>query len=262
MSEMITDSLFLYVVICAVAFAIAFMKGAFGGGLAVIGIPLLSLVMPPLEAGALLAPLLVVMDLFALRYWSVHTWSKPDLAILIPSMVVGVVGGALLVSVLSAGWIGLVIALTSLVFSLMYFAGGVRKGMGKPSWRMGFFAGSASGCATMIANAGGPPLAMYLLSRHLSKTIYTGTASIVAATGNVLKLLPWLLIAQLDAAFLWKILLAVPFIAFGVFCGFRLNQRLDQKRLFGICHALLILLAIKMLVSALMTLNPGLSGLV
>jgi uncharacterized membrane protein YfcA len=47
-----------------------------------------------------------------------------------------------------------------------------------------------------------------------------------------------------------------------VFCGFRLNQRLDQKRLFGICHALLILLAIKMLVSALMTLNPELSGLV
>lgn len=257
-----TDSLTLCLVICAVSFLIAFMKGAFGGGLAVIGIPLLSLVMPPLEAGALLAPLLVVMDLFSLRYWSVHTWSKPDLVILIPSMVVGVGGGALLVSVLSAGWVGLVIALTSLVFSLLYFAGGVRKGMGVPSWRMGFLAGSASGCATMIANAGGPPLAMYLLSRNLSKTIYTGTASIVAASGNLLKLLPWLLIARVDAAFLWKILLAVPFIVFGVFCGFRLNQRLDQQRLFTICHALLVLLSVKMLVSAVLTLGPGLFGTV
>ncbi len=252
------DSLTVYVVICAVAFAIAFMKGAFGGGLAVIGIPLLSLVMSPLEAGALLAPLLVVMDMFSLRYWSVHTWSKPDLAILIPSMVVGVGGGAVLVSVLSAGWVTLVIALTSLVFSVMYFAGGVRQNMVVPSWRMGFVAGSASGCATMIANAGGPPLAMYLLSRNLSKTIYTGTASIVAASGNILKLVPWLLIAQVDAAFLWTILLAVPFIAFGVMCGFRLNQRLDQQKLFSICHGLLILLALKMLVSAIMTLNPGL----
>lgn len=254
------DSLFLYVVICGVAFMIAFMKGAFGGGLAVIGIPLLSLVMPPLEAGALLAPLLVVMDMFSLRYWSIHTWSKPDLAVLVPSMVVGVGGGAVLVSVLSAGWVGLVIALTSLVFSLLYFAGGVRKGMSVPSWRMGFLAGSASGCATMIANAGGPPLAMYLLSRNLSKTIYTGTASIVAASGNILKLLPWLLIAQVDGAFVWKILLAAPFIAFGVFCGFRLNQRLDQQRLFTICHALLILLSIKMLVSAVLTLQPDLFG--
>jgi uncharacterized membrane protein YfcA len=255
-----TDSLFLYLVICAVAFMIAFMKGAFGGGLAVIGIPLLSLVMPPLEAGALLAPLLVVMDMFALRYWSVQTWSKPDLAVLVPSMVVGVGGGALMVSVLSAGWVGLAIALTSLAFSLMYFAGGVRRSMITPSWWMGFLAGSASGCATMIANAGGPPLAMYLLSRNLSKTIYTGTASIVAASGNILKLLPWLLIAQLDVAFLWKIVMAVPFIAFGVFCGFRLNQKLDQHRLFAICHALLILLSIKMLVAALVALNPALFG--
>ncbi len=49
-------------------FLIAFMKGAFGGGFAIIGIPLLSMVMDPLTAGALLAPLFVVMDLLALRY--------------------------------------------------------------------------------------------------------------------------------------------------------------------------------------------------
>jgi uncharacterized membrane protein YfcA len=62
------DSIDVLVMICFVSFCIAFMKGAFGGGLATIGIPLLSLVMPPLEAGALLAPLLVVMDAFYQRY--------------------------------------------------------------------------------------------------------------------------------------------------------------------------------------------------
>ena len=46
-------------------FVIAFMKGGFGGGFA-IGIPLLALVMDPLTAGALLAPLFVAMDLCAL----------------------------------------------------------------------------------------------------------------------------------------------------------------------------------------------------
>lgn len=236
----------------------AFMKGAFGGGLAVLGIPLLSLVMPPLEAGALLAPLLVVMDVFSLRYWSAQTWSKPDLIILLPAMVAGVGLGAWLVSLLSAGWITLIIALTSLGFSVMYLTGGVRTGIESPSWRMGFAAGCASGSATMIANAGGPPLAMYLLSRNLSKTLYTGTASIVAASGNILKLPPWLMIAHLDWTYALNILLAIPFIYGGVFLGFRLNQRLDQKRLFTICHILLILLALKMLGSAVVMLAPGL----
>jgi uncharacterized membrane protein YfcA len=48
-------------------FVIAFMKGGFGGGFAILGIPLLSLVMDPLTAGALLAPLFVVMDAGAPR---------------------------------------------------------------------------------------------------------------------------------------------------------------------------------------------------
>ena len=38
-------------------FLIAFMKGSFGGGFAIVGIPLLALVMDPLTAGALLARL-------------------------------------------------------------------------------------------------------------------------------------------------------------------------------------------------------------
>ena len=49
-------------------FLICFMKGAFGGGFAIVGIPLLSIVMDPVTAGGLLAPLFIAMDLFALRY--------------------------------------------------------------------------------------------------------------------------------------------------------------------------------------------------
>ncbi|OKO67151.1 permease, partial [Bradyrhizobium sp. NAS80.1] len=75
-------------------FAIGFMKGAFGGGFAIIGIPLLALVMDPIVAGSLLAPLFIAMDLFALRYWKPTTWSKPDLLALLPGLVVGIGLGA------------------------------------------------------------------------------------------------------------------------------------------------------------------------
>ena len=72
---------------------IGFMKGAFGGGFAIIGIPLMALVMDPITAGSVLAPVFVAMDLFALRYWKPRTWSRPDLAWLVPGLLVGVAAG-------------------------------------------------------------------------------------------------------------------------------------------------------------------------
>ena len=36
------------------------------------------------------------MDLFALRYWKPATWSKPDLALLLPGLVIGIAVGYLL----------------------------------------------------------------------------------------------------------------------------------------------------------------------
>src|SRR6267378_6208378 len=71
-------------------FLICFMKGAFGGGFSIVGIPLLSIVMDPVTAGGLLAPLFIAMDLFALHYWKPSTWSKPDLALLLPGLLTGI----------------------------------------------------------------------------------------------------------------------------------------------------------------------------
>src|ERR1700680_4677040 len=71
-------------------FLICFMKGAFGGGFSIVGIPLLSIVMDPVTAGGLLAPLFIAVDLFALLYWKPSTWSKPDLAWLLPGVVTGI----------------------------------------------------------------------------------------------------------------------------------------------------------------------------
>ena len=93
-------------------FLIAFMKGSFGGGFAIVGIPLLALVMDPLTAGALLAPLFVAMDVFALRYWKPATWSKPDLAVLLPGLVAGIVAGTLLLSVLDGRAVAIIILIT------------------------------------------------------------------------------------------------------------------------------------------------------
>ena len=110
-----------------VAFAgvslICFMKGAFGGGFSIVGIPLLSIVMDPVTAGGLLAPLFIAMDLFALRYWKPSTWSKPDLVLLLPGLVVGIGLGYLVFRFLDHRAIAIVMAVVTLVFVGLWFAG-------------------------------------------------------------------------------------------------------------------------------------------
>src|SRR3954464_13114904 len=105
-------------------FLICFMKGAFGGGFSIIGIPLLSVVMDSVTAGGLLAPLFIVMDLFALPYWKPSTWSKPDLMLLLPGLLIGIGLGYLLFRVMDHRAIGIVMAAVTLIFGGLWFVGG------------------------------------------------------------------------------------------------------------------------------------------
>ena len=97
-------------------FLICFMKGAFGGGFSIVGIPLLSIVMDPVTAGGLLAPLFIAMDLFALLYWKPSTWSKPDLLPLLPGLVTGIGFGYLLFRFLDHRAIAIAMAAITLIF--------------------------------------------------------------------------------------------------------------------------------------------------
>ena len=226
---------------------IAFMRGAFGGGFAVIGIPLLSLAMDPIAAGALLAPLFVVIDVVALRYWKARHWSRADLLPLLPALVVGIVGGYLLMRVLDRGLVAIAIALITLAFAALFFAGGGQVAVRPRSIPNALLAGASSGVTTMVAHAGGPPLALYLLRRGLPKEVYAGTTSLFFTVGNAIKMGPWLALAR-PTSELWTLMvLCLPVVPLGVWIGWRLHHRLDQRQLYRICYGLLVLTALKLL---------------
>ncbi|QRM33889.1 sulfite exporter TauE/SafE family protein [Microvirga sp. VF16] len=231
----------------AAVFLIAFMRGAFGGGFAIIGIPLLSLVMDPVTAGGLLAPLFIAMDLFALRYWKPSTWSKPDLVRLLPGLVIGIGLGYWLFRVLDHRAIAIVMAVITLIFVGLWFAGGGTVTIRPRSSPKAIAAGLTSGISTMVAHSGGPPLAMYLLSRGLSKEVYAGTTSLFFTVGNATKAVPWLLLVK-PASSDWTLMAACLFaIPTGVWLGWRLHGRLDQRQLYRACYGLLVVTALKLL---------------
>ena len=177
-------------------FLICFMKGAFGGGFSIVGIPLLSIVMDPVTAGGLLAPLFIAMDLYALRYWKPSTWSKPDLKLLLPGLVAGIGFGYLLFRVLDHRAIAIVMAVVTLIFVALWLVAGAEVTIRPRSTPKAITAGLASGITTMVAHSGGPPLAMYLLPLGLSKDVYAGTTSMFFTVGNALKAVPWLLLVR------------------------------------------------------------------
>ncbi|VVE29821.1 sulfite exporter TauE/SafE family protein [Pandoraea anhela] len=235
------------VVAFAAVFLIAFMKGAFGGGFSIVGIPLLSIVMDPVSAGGLLAPLFIAMDLFALRYWKPSTWSRPDLVRLVPGLLAGIALGYGVFRVLDHRAISIVMAVITLMFVGLWLLSGAKQVTRERSTPKAITAGVASGVTTMVAHSGGPPLAMYLLPLGLSKEVYAGTTSLFFTVGNATKAVPWLLLVRPTGS-VWALmgicLLAIPA---GVFSGWRLHARLDQRQVYRACYGLLVVTAIKLL---------------
>jgi uncharacterized protein len=226
---------------------ISFTKGAFGGGFAIIGIPLLALVMDPLVAGAFLAPLFCVGDVVALRYWRPSTWSRPDLQILVPAQLVGMGLGFLALNVANRSLFAIAIALITLLFTAHWFTGG-RMVVKRPrSLGKGIAAGTASGVTSMVAHAGGPPVAMYLLPLGLPKAIYAGTTYLFFVVSNFAKVGPWLVLATPTPELWWLMALSIPVIVMGVWLGWRLHERLDQRQMYSACYALLVVVGLKLL---------------
>jgi uncharacterized membrane protein YfcA len=243
---MTVDPLTLAVTSAAV-FLISFMKGAFGGGFAIIGIPFMALVMDPIAAGALLAPLFCVMDVVAIRYWRPSTWSKADLIVLIPGQLVGMGLGFLALRFADRHLVAIAIALITLVFAGLWFMEGGKIVRRPRSQAKGALAGVSSGVTSMLAHSGGPPLAMYLLPLGLPKSVYAGTTFVFFVVGNLVKVGPWLVLAQPTRELWWLMALSVPVTSVGVWLGWRLHEGLDERQLYRLCYALLIVVGLNLL---------------
>jgi uncharacterized protein len=241
-----------YAVGLLTTFLMAGAKGAFGGGLAIIGIPMLALVTDPISAAIMVAPLVAFMDIFALRAFPPSTWSKLDLLWLSLGLLIGLALGWLFFAMVDKRIVVLVIALVTLGFTLRWFL----KDRLSPPPPHGVLPGKAvglaivSGFTTFIAHAGGPPVAMYLLARNLDKAVYAGTTVAIFMLGNFIKLGPFLLLGMERPGSLAGALALAPVVPFGVWAGKALHDRMDQRKLYVWCYALLAVAGLKLLFDA------------
>ncbi len=243
---MITDPLFYLAAIPAVLlFGIS--KGGFGGGLGVAAVPLMALATSPIQAAAVLLPILCFMDLLSVRvYWKL--WSTRELVVLLPAAVLGVVIGTAVFQFLNDNLIKLIVGVVAVTFTLHHYSGKV---FGKPhahwpTWS-GRIAGTIAGFTSFVAHAGGPPVDMYLLRRPLKKTRFVATTVFFFLVVNYVKLIPYAWLGQFDATNLKTSLVLLPVAAVGVYAGAWLHKRVSDQVFFGLVYILLLAVGIRLI---------------
>ena len=244
---MITSPDFYLAAIPAVMlFGIA--KGGFGAGFGVLAVPLMALVVSPVQAAAILLPILCLMDLFSLWFYR-GKWIWPELRLLIPASLLGVIAGGLLFGFMSAAVIRLLLGMIAIVFTLHHWwvkygpQPGEEKLFGPVAATV---AASSAGFTSTIAHAGGPPISMYLLRRGLDRTAFVGTTVVLFTVLNYVKLVPYTWLGQFDSRNLLTSLVLAPLAPIGIATGVWLHRRVSDRVFFHIAYTMLFFVGCKL----------------
>ena len=116
---MSSDPIFWVYAVIAVTL-VGISKGGFGGGLGVVGVPLLAMTTSPATAAAILLPILIVMDFTGLHGWR-GRWDREQLGRLIPAALIGIVIGALSFHLFSDDGIRILIGIIGIGFGLSWW---------------------------------------------------------------------------------------------------------------------------------------------
>jgi uncharacterized membrane protein YfcA len=243
---------------CAVAIPAVMLsgisKGGFGGGLGILSVPIMSLVISPVQAAAIMLPLLCLMDLFGI--WAYRNrWDPANLRMLIPGSLAGIAAGTLLFNYLTPDFIRLLVGCIAVLFTLDYWSRNWLKRR-NPARRPGILAGSIAGfvggITSFIANAGSPPVSMYLLPQRLDRTRYVATTVFLFTVINYVKLVPygWLGLLHIDNVTASCVLM--PVAVAGMALGIWLHKHVSDAVFYSICYALLFIVGLKLVSDSLL----------
>jgi uncharacterized membrane protein YfcA len=242
---MIADPWFYAAAIPAVLIT-AISKGGFGGGLGLLGVPMMALVIAPQQAAAILLPILCLMDLVGL--WSFRgKGHRHSLKTLLPAAAIGIIIGALTFKYFSADHIRIIVGLIAVTFALNFWLKPKNRDPKTPSRIRGSLWGAIAGFTSFGVHAGGAPLNAYLLPLKLAKYDYVGTTIIFFATVNFIKLVPYTMLGQFTYETLTTAATLAILAPIGVLLGVRLHHKISDVWFYQICYSFLFLMGMKLL---------------
>ena len=234
--------------IAAAAFAIfvtGLSKSGFLTGIGVLGVPILTLAIPPVEAAAIMLPILIAQDVVSVFFYR-NAFDKKNLVILLPAATVGIGIGWLAAAHTSETAVRLLVGLIGVAFALDYFFKFRPQTKAEAGLMTGSFWGAISGFTSFVSHAGGAPFQIYVMPQQLSPSLFAGTSVMFFAVVNAIKLVPYYALGQLKLANLTTSLMLLPIAPLGVLIGIWLVKKLPPGPFYRIAYGLLLLVSLKL----------------
>lgn len=229
----------VYLVASVSVTCLGLSKGGFIG-FGLIATPLLALTIPPLEAAAILLPIMLAQDLFSA--WSFrHDWDSRTLSVMLPGSLFGIVLAWALASYLNDGVVRIAVGIVGISFATSHWIG---LKANTQNGAAGLFWGAVAGFTGTLANAGGPPFLVYALSQDLAKMTFVGTSAIFFLVLNATKLVPFFALGQLSAQNLATSVLLLPLAIMANFVAIRLVRRVPSSTFYRVSYGLVLAVSI------------------
>lgn len=232
----------------------AFFVGLSKGGLpaiAMLSVPLLSTVISPLAAAALLLPIYILSDVIGVWLYR-REYSLENLKILIPAGLCGVVIGWATASFVSDNMVALMIGVMGISFCLHRWSRNRKQSVpaAPADIKKGIFWGTLSGFTSFVSHAGAPPFQMYVLPQKLPKMVFAGTTTILFTVINLAKIIPYSQLQPYNSSTLQISLYLLPLAAIGTFVGKACTERLPEKWFFLAVQIALFLISVRLVLTA------------
>jgi uncharacterized membrane protein YfcA len=225
------------------------LVGLSKGGLPTVGmlaVPLLSLFMSPIKAAVLLLPIYIISDMVSVWLYR-KNFSAPNLKILLPSGILGVLIGWLTASVTSDSAVKLMIGCMGVGFCLNTWLRKTAQDKQPADRKKGWFWGTLAGFTSFISHAGGPPFQIYMLPQRLPKIEFAGTATLLFAVINAAKILPYQMLQPYSSDDLMRAAELIPFALIGTFLGAYLTKKIADVWFYRLVQASLFAMSIKLI---------------
>lgn len=199
-------------------------------GTGMMAVPIMAMVFGGKPSTGIVLPMLIIADVFAVRYYNRHATWKYIIRVM-PWAIVGILIAMVVGNMISSELFKGILSVTVLSGIFLMIWQDYKKVASTPDyWWFSSSMGLLGGFATMIGNAAGPVMSLYLLSMRIPKYNYIGTAAWFFLLVNVFKVPLHIFVWETINlnTILFNLILA-PIIILGVFIGIKIVKIIPEK---------------------------------
>lgn len=222
----------------------AFSQTVAGFGFALVSMPILVNIIPPLAAAALGSLLALTTQIVNISHYKKDMQPRSLWRVMLGS-IIGIPLGVLLLTYLSERLILIALGLFLVAYALYSLTVTQVPKIERNGW--GYLVGFLSGILGGAYNTGGPPLVIYGMGKRWEPRTYKANLQILLMVNSLVAIFVRALNQQYNGVIFQYYAVGLPMIALGTFSGFWLSRYIDSIVFRRIILVMLIIIGIQLI---------------